>query len=78
MRQSDMPVQKHIKDLLVRSRNKTRDRKTSPRLERVAPEQPVSHVEIRWTKQQLESFGQLASGPSAPPTPALLDLMKRN
>jgi hypothetical protein len=50
----------------------------SPRLERVAPEQPVPHVEIRWTKQQLESFGQLASGPPEPPTPALLDLMKRN
>jgi len=50
----------------------------SPRLERVAPEQPVPHVELRWTKQQLESFGQLASGPPATPTPALLDLMKRN
>jgi hypothetical protein len=51
----------------------------SPRLERVAPEQPVLPlVEIHWTKQQLESFGQLVSGPPAPPSPALLDLMKRN
>jgi hypothetical protein len=50
----------------------------SPRLERVAPEQPVPHVELRWTRQQLESFDQLASGPPAAPTPALLDLMKRN
>jgi hypothetical protein len=50
----------------------------SPRLERVAPEQPVPRVELRWTKQQLESFGQLASGPPAPPTSALRDLMKRN
>jgi hypothetical protein len=48
----------------------------SPRLERVAPEQPVPHVELRWTKEQLQSFGQLASGPPAAPTPALLDLMK--
>src|SRR5271167_2409265 len=46
----------------------------SPRLERVAPEQPVPHVEIRWTKQQLDSFGQLASGIPAAPTPALADL----
>jgi hypothetical protein len=50
----------------------------SPRLERVAPEQPVPHVELRWTKQQLESFGQLASESPADPTPALLDLMKRS
>jgi len=50
----------------------------SPRLERVAPEQPVlPHVEIHWTKQQLEDFSQLASGPPAAPTPALRDLMKR-
>jgi hypothetical protein len=48
----------------------------SPRLERVAPEQPVPHVQLRWTKEQLQSFGRLASGPSAAPTPALLDLMK--
>jgi hypothetical protein len=48
----------------------------SPRLERVAPEPPVPGVEIRWTKQQLESFGQLASGPPALPTPSLRDLMK--
>lgn len=50
----------------------------SPRLERVAPEQPLPHVEIRWTKEQLESFAQLAAGPPALPTPALRDLMKGN
>ena len=50
----------------------------SPRLERVAPEQAVPHVEIHWTKEQLESFGQVASGPAAAPTPALRDLLKRN
>lgn len=49
----------------------------SPRLERVAPEQPLPRVEIHWTNQQLESFAKLASGPPAAPTPALRDLMKR-
>jgi hypothetical protein len=50
----------------------------SPRLERVAPEQPVPHVEIRWTKQQLESFGRLAAAAPTAPTSALVNLMKGN
>jgi hypothetical protein len=50
----------------------------SPRLERVAPEQAVPYVEISWTKEQLESFGQLASRPPAAPTLALRDLMKQH
>ncbi|MBZ5705386.1 MAG: hypothetical protein LAN63_08535 [Acidobacteriia bacterium] len=49
----------------------------SPRLERVAPEQLLPHVEINWSKEQLESFGQLASGPPAAPKRALVDLMKQ-
>jgi hypothetical protein len=50
----------------------------SPRLERVAPEQALPHVEIHWTKEQLESFAQLASRPTAAPTPALVELMKQS
>jgi len=50
----------------------------SPRLERVAMEQTVPNVEISWTKRQLESFSQLASGPPVAPTPALRDLMKQS
>ena len=50
----------------------------SPRLERVAPEPVLPQVEIKWTREQLASFGRLASGPPAPPTKALIDLMKKS
>lgn len=49
----------------------------SPRLERVAPQESLPQVEIIWTREQLESFARLASGPSGAPTPALTELMRQ-
>jgi len=49
-----------------------------PRLERVAPEHSLPHVEIHWTSRELESLAQLASAPNAnPPTEALIRAMRR-
>jgi len=48
----------------------------SPRLERVTPEPALPHVEIKWTSEQLESFGRLASATPAAPNAALMDLMR--
>lgn len=50
----------------------------SPRLERVAPEPALPHVELKWTREQLESFGRLASGTPAAPNAALIDLMRNS
>jgi hypothetical protein len=47
-----------------------------PRLERVAPEVNLPHVEIRWTSRELESLAELASGQPAEPTDALIRAMR--
>jgi hypothetical protein len=62
----------------VQSRNTTRDRQTPSCAERVTADYNLPHVEIEWTKEQLEDFARLASQPPAPPTPALIRAMKRN
>jgi hypothetical protein len=48
-----------------------------PRLERVAPEFSLPHVEIQWTARELESLAELAASPNAnPPTDALIRAMR--
>jgi hypothetical protein len=47
-----------------------------PRLERVAPEVTLPHVDIRWTNKELESLAELASGQPADPTEALVRAMR--
>jgi hypothetical protein len=47
-----------------------------PRLERVAPEVTLPHVDIRWTNRELESLAELASGQPADPTEALIRAMR--
>jgi hypothetical protein len=48
-----------------------------PRLERVAPEVTLPHVDILWTDKELESLAELASGQPAEPTDALIRAMRR-
>jgi len=47
-----------------------------PRLERVAPEVTLPHVDIRWTEKELESLVELVSGEPAEPTAALVRAMR--
>lgn len=47
-----------------------------PRLERVAPEVALPHVDIQWNDKELESLAQLASGQPAEPTKALIRAMR--
>jgi hypothetical protein len=47
-----------------------------PRLERVAPEMTLPHVDIRWTNKELESLAELASQQPADPTDALIRAMR--
>jgi hypothetical protein len=48
-----------------------------PRLERVAPEVTLPHVDIRWTDKELERLAELASGQPADPTDALIRAMRQ-
>jgi hypothetical protein len=48
-----------------------------PRLERVAPELTLPHVDIRWTERELGSLAELVSGLPAEPTEALIRAMRR-
>ena len=48
-----------------------------PRLERVAPEVTLPHVDIRWTDKELGSLAELASGQPADPTDALIRAMRQ-
>jgi hypothetical protein len=48
-----------------------------PRLERVAPEVTLPHVDIRWTEKELSSLSELVSGQPAEPTEALVRAMRR-
>jgi len=48
-----------------------------PRLERVAPEVTLPHVDIRWTDRELGSLAELVSGQPAEPTGALIRAMRR-
>jgi len=47
-----------------------------PRLERVAPEAALPHVEIDWTEKELLSLAKLASAEPAKPTTALIRALK--
>src|SRR5229473_4868439 len=47
-----------------------------PRLERVAPEIMLPHVEISWTSRELESLADLASREPAHPTETLIRAMR--
>jgi hypothetical protein len=48
-----------------------------PRLERVAPDVVLPHVEIRWTQRELESLAELASkSQEQPPTDALIRALR--
>jgi len=48
-----------------------------PRLERVAPELTLPHVDIRWTEKELGSLAELISGQPAEPTETLVRAMRR-
>jgi hypothetical protein len=48
-----------------------------PRLERIAPEVALPHVDILWTDKELESLAELASGQPAEPTDALIRAMRQ-
>jgi hypothetical protein len=47
-----------------------------PRLERVAPEVTLPHVDIRWTDKELGGLAELVSGQPAEPTEALVRAMR--
>jgi hypothetical protein len=47
-----------------------------PRLERVAPEVALPHIDIHWNDKELETLAKLASGEPAQPTKALLRAMR--
>ena len=47
-----------------------------PRLERVAPELALPHVEISWTPRELRRLAKLASSEPAEPTDALVRAMR--
>jgi len=47
-----------------------------PRLERVAPDLALPHVEISWTARELESLAELASSEPALPTEPLIRAMR--
>jgi len=47
-----------------------------PRLERVAPDATLPHVDIRWTEKELESLAELVAGQPAEPTEALVRAMR--
>lgn len=47
-----------------------------PRLERVAPELELPHVNIAWTSREAGSLADLLSGEAAKPTDALIEAMR--
>ena len=61
------------------SESSTGERKTLlfPRLERVAPEVTLPHVDVQWTEKELENLAELASGLPADPTDALIRAMRQ-
>lgn len=63
---------------IIVSESSTGERKilVLPRLERVAPEVAVPHVDIHWNERELESLAALASGQPAQPTKALIRAMR--
>jgi hypothetical protein len=63
---------------IIVSESSTGERKilVFPRLERVAPEVALPHVDIQWNEKELESLAQLASGQPAEPTRALIHAMR--
>jgi hypothetical protein len=63
---------------VIVSESSTGERKilVFPRLERVAPEVALPHVDIHWSDKELESLAQLASGQPAEPTKALIQAMR--
>jgi hypothetical protein len=48
-----------------------------PRLERVAPQLILPRVDLQWSESELQSLAELASGPAAAPTDALIRAMRR-
>lgn len=48
-----------------------------PRLERVAPNIALPHVDIQWTDKELESLARLASGQPVEPPEALIRAMRK-
>jgi hypothetical protein len=63
---------------VIVSESSTGERKilVFPRLERVAPEVTLPHVDIHWNDKELESLAELASGQPAQPTKALVRAMR--
>jgi hypothetical protein len=47
-----------------------------PRLERVAPQVALPHIDIHWNDKELETLAKLASGEPAQPTKALVRAMR--
>jgi len=47
-----------------------------PRLERVAPEYALPHVDVEWSAKELESLAKLASSQPAEPSDALVRAMR--
>ena len=63
---------------IIVSESSTGERKilVLPRLERVAPQVALPHVDIQWNDKELESLAKLASGQPAQPTRALVRAMR--
>ena len=63
---------------VIVSESSTGERKVLvfPRLERVAPEVALPHVDIQWNAKELESLAELASGQPAEPTNLLIRAMR--
>jgi hypothetical protein len=47
-----------------------------PRLERVAPELELPHIDIQWTDQELKDLAELAAAPPPEPTKELKRVMR--
>ena len=63
---------------IIVSESSTGERKilVFPRLERVAPEVALPHVDIHWNDKELASLAELASRQPAQPTKALVRAMR--
>ena len=63
---------------MIVSESSTGERKilVLPRLERVAPQVALPHIDIQWNDKELESLVRLASGQPAQPTRALVRAMR--
>lgn len=67
---------KHGHQILSESSTGERKVLVFPRLERVAPEVALPHVDLQWAPKELESLAKLVSGQPAKPARALVRALR--